>query len=154
MPKYQPDNTLLWGKLSVLCVCGIYLLLLFREGWVHGSATQERDRRFALTCIEREEVRSKFPYECEQAQFIGYWHAEITGFKHAGNVLYNKLESAGWFTVAVVVVGFIVSYLLMWVASAGQRMNEVATMIRRQSSGVYVEEIDEDNNLRRPRIAY
>jgi hypothetical protein len=155
MPKYQAYDTLSYAKLLLGIICLAYLYFTFEEGRAHGAATRLTRINFGKRCLEYEEVRALNPHLCEQSQSISYWFAEETGFKHVGTVLYSKLESAGWFTVSVVVAGFIISYLMMQVASAGQRMQEVATMIRRQSSGVRIEEVEDGyEDFRRPRITH
>jgi hypothetical protein len=151
------EKGLVW-IVSALCLSAfvLYLLVLFKDGYMLGSSQIGIRKRYAKICDNEEAARELTPELCAQSRFIGESYAIEAGFRHTANILYNKLEGIGWFTVSVVVAGFVLSYVMMSIASAGEKMNLAARMLSGQVRQSYIEDVDEVIDERPPlrRIGY
>jgi hypothetical protein len=154
----RSERGLLWIATAIAFgALMLYVLALFKDGYMLGSSQIGIRRRYALICDSEEAARELTPELCAQSRFIGESYAIEAGLRHVADVLYKKLEGIGWFTVSVVVAGFVLSYLMMSIASAGEKMNMAARMLTGQTRQSYIEDvIEEDDDVRPPlrRLAY
>lgn len=157
MPKHRDcsDDIFFYFKLGFLSAALLYIVFLFLEGYRHGGARRWQKEDFAIRCKEFESVRAENPYGCEEARMLPYYFEIESGFAYIGNVLTSKLQAIGWMAGVAILALFAASYFLRQMSRYGDQMNELAYLVRRQSGGVCIEEIEDGEAFgKRRAIAY
>jgi hypothetical protein len=157
MPKRRDSSTdiFFYFKACFSSAVLLYLVFLYLEGYRHGAARRSQKEDFALRCKQFESVRAENPYGCEEARMLPFYFEAESGFTHLGNVLTGKLQAIGWMAGVAILALFAASYFLRQFSRYGDQMNELAYLVRRQSGGVCIEEIEDGEEFgKRRAIAY